>query len=365
MPLPSPTGRPMPDLDVPVPLPPEERVGVAVVGLGAYALNQIIPNIPATRRCRLAALVSGNAEKARTVARACGLGERHVYDYDGFDRIAGDEAVDAVYLILPNAMHRAWTERAFAAGKHVLCEKPMAGTVADCEAMIAAGRAAERTLMIAYRAQFDPYNLRAIDLVRGEGEGGSRIGTPRVAVGNHGRMLDLRDTRDEWRAKRDLAGGGSLFDIGIYSLNGVRYLLGEEPTEVAARFAPGSGRSEVEVEEGVVWSMQFPSGAVASCTSSYLIEDANRLQVQGDAGTVTLDPATGYYVRNLVLAREQTHERIVIPNANQFAEMLDEMAEAVQDGREPKTPGDEGLRDVRIMEAIYESAQAGEPVPLS
>lgn len=359
---PFPTGRPMPDLDADLPLPPDERVGVALVGLGAYTLNQILPNLAATRGCRLAALVSGNADKARAFARAYGLDERRIYDYDGFDQITEDETVEVVYIILPNGMHRAWTERAFAAGKHVLCEKPMAATAADCEAMIAAGREADRKLMIGYRAQFDSYNLRAIDLIRGEGK---QIGTPRLAVGSHGRTLDLSDSRDGWRAKKELAGGGSLFDIGIYSLNGVRYLLGEEPTEVTARFTAGSGRREVEVEEGVAWSMQFPSGAVASCTSSYLIEGVNRLQVQGDAGTVTLDPATKYYVRNLVLTQGRTHQRIVLPNANQFAAMLDEMAEAVRDDREPKTPGAEGLRDVRIMEAIYESAASGRPVSLS
>ncbi len=360
---PFPTGRPMPDLNDDLPLPPDERVGFAIVGLGAYALGQIIPNLSATRRCQLAAVVSGNADKARAVARAYGLPARHIYDYDGFDRIAEDETVDVVYVILPNTLHRAWTERAFAAGKHVLCEKPMAATVEDCEAMIAAGQEAGKKLMIGYRAQFDPYNLRAIDLVRGKGEDGSRIGTPRLVVGDHGRILDLDNPRDEWRAKQVLAGGGSLFDIGIYSLNGARYLLGEEPAEVAARYLPGSGRTEVE--EGVAWTMQFPSGAAASCTSSYLIEGAKRLRVQGTEGEVTLDPATDYYVRNLTLTRGTTHRRIVIPNPNQFAAMLDEMAEAVQADREPKTPGAEGLRDVRIMRAVYEAADTGRAVQLA
>ena len=303
----------MPDLDRDLPLPPDERVGFAVVGLGAYALGQIIPNLAATRRCRLAAVVSGNADKARAVARAYGLEERHVYGYDTFEHVADDEAVDVVYVILPNAMHRAWTERAFAAGKHVLCEKPMAPTVADCEAMIAAGRAAGKKLMIGYRAQFDPYNRRAIELVRGRDGQGGEIGTPRLVVGAHGRLLDLGDPRDGWRAKRELAGGGSLFDIGIYSVNGARYLLGEEPVEVAARYTPGSGRKEVTVEEGVVSTLTFPSGAVASCTSSYLIEAAKRLRVQGTEGEVTLDPATDYYVRNLTFTRRNVHRRIVLP----------------------------------------------------
>ena len=364
MSTPAPTGRPFPDLQDDLPQPPDERVGFAIVGLGAYALGQIIPNLSQSRRSRLAAVVSGNADKARTVARAYGLGDRHVYSYDTFDDVAEAETVDAVYVILPNTMHRAWTERAFEAGKHVLCEKPMAVTVEDCEAMIAAAEQAGKKLMIGYRAQYDPINRRAIELVRGEGDDGSRIGTPRLVIADHGRILDLSATRDEWRAQKELAGGGSLYDIGIYSLNGARYLLGEEPIEVTARYTPGSGRDEVDVEEGVVWSMQFPSGAVANCSSSYLVGQSKQMRVYGSDGEVTLDPATDYYARNLYLSNGNEETHIVIPNPNQFAAMLDEMAAAVQEDRAPKTPGEEGLRDVRIMQAIYESAASGRPVTL-
>ena len=202
----------MPQLQEPLPLPPEERVGFALVGLGGYALNQIAPNLAATRRARLAALVSGNPDKAAEVASAYGVGSDHVYSYDTFDRIAEDDAMDVVYVILPNALHHKWTERAFAAGKHVLCEKPMVGTVEACESMIAAGRQAGKKLMIGCRAQYDPYNLRAIEAIR-SGE----IGEPRLVIGAHGLRLG---SADQWRAKKELATGGSLFDIGIYSSTG-------------------------------------------------------------------------------------------------------------------------------------------------
>ena len=353
------TGRPMPELERPLPDPPDRRVGVALVGLGAYALNQIAPNLGATRHARLAALVSGNADKANAVADAYGVGRDHVYSYDTFDRIADDPDVDVVYVILPNALHREWTERAFAAGKHVLCEKPMAGTVADCEAMIEAGERAGKTLMIGYRAQFDPYNLRAIDLVQG-----GAVGEVHTIMADHGRILDLGDLRDQWRARKELAEGGSLYDIGIYSLNGARYLLGEEPVEVSATYLEPSGRDAVTVEEGIEWQMTFPSGARALCSSSYRVNDNKRIHVQGAEGEVTLDPATDYYVRNLVHKTADGAREIVIPQANQFARMLDEMAEAVQQGRAPKTPGAEGLRDVRIMEAIYRAADTGRSVSL-
>ena len=349
----------MPDLSQPLPDPPDRRVGFALVGLGAYALNQIAPNLGNTRHAKLTALVSGNRDKANTVADAYGIGRDHVYGYDTFDRIADDPEVDVVYVILPNAFHREWTERSFGAGKHVLCEKPMAGTVEDCRAMIEAGEAAGKQLMIGYRAQFDPYNLRATELVQG-----GEIGEVNTVMADHGRLLELDVLRDQWRADKELALGGSLFDIGIYSVNGARYLLGEEPTEVTATFLERSGRPEVTVEEGVEWQLTFPSGARQLGSSSYLVEQNKRIHVQGSEGEVTLDPATDYYVRNLTVGTELEHRQIVIPQANQFVPMLDEMALAARENRPPKTPGMEGLRDVRIMNAIYEAAETGRAVSI-
>ena len=358
------TGRPMPELYRPMPDPPTERVGFALVGLGAFALNEIAPHLPTTRHARLAALVSGNAEKRDRVGEAYGVAPEHRYSYETFDRIADDDAVDVVYIITPNAFHRELTERAFAAGKHVMCEKPMAPTVEDCEAMIAAGERAGKRLMIAYRAQYDPYNLRAIDLVQG-----GEIGDVGVIVADHQRILDLSDVRDQWRAKQELAGGGSLFDIGIYSVNGARYLTGEEPVEVSATYLERSDRPEVTVEEGIEWQMTFPSGARALCSSSYLVAGNKRIHVQGSEGEVTLDPATDYYIKNLTVKKGDETRQIVIPafdqpGGSQFAGELDEMALAVLENREPKTGGAEGLQDVRVMRAIYDAADSGRAVAL-
>lgn len=287
-------GQPMPELNTPLPLPPERRLGWAIVGLGSFALNQIIPSIADTQMCQLTALVSGNADKARTVARAYGVPERNIYSYDTFDEIRNNPDVDIVYIILPNALHAEWTIRAAQAGKHVLCEKPMAATVAKCEAMIEACRRAERKLMIAYRAQYEPYNLEAIRLVQ-SGE----LGKPRVIIAAHGRPLDLSRPRDQWRARKALAGGGSLYDIGIYSLNGTRYLTGEEPVEIRALMRPGSGDPRVEVEENVQWTMLFPSGVIANCSSSYNYAGTSRMIVEGTEAVLTMDPATAYYERKV------------------------------------------------------------------
>ena len=350
-------GQPMPKLENPLPLPPERRLGWAIVGLGSFALNQIIPSIADTQMCKLTALVSGNADKARTVASAYGVPERNIYSYDTFDQIRNNPDVDIVYIILPNALHAQWTIRAAQAGKHVLCEKPMAATVAECQAMIEACDRADRKLMIAYRAQYEPYNLEAIRLVQ-SGE----LGKPRVIVADHGRSLDLSRPRDQWRARKDLAGGGSLYDIGIYSLNGTRYLTGEEPTEIRAMMRPGSGDPRVEVEENIQWTMLFPSGVMANCSSSYHYADTNRIIVEGTEAILTMDPATAYYERKMWIRRGDSEEQRLLRDANQFALEMDHLAESVMQNKEPKTPGREGLQDVRLMQLIYEAAETGRPV---
>ena len=355
-------GRPFPE-DLQIGMPPEERVGFAIVGLGSYATGYIMPNLGNTKNAKLTALVSGSDEKLSAVGAAYGIPEEHRYGYENFDDIADDDAVDVVYIITPNVFHRDLVERAFAAGKHVLCEKPMAVTTEDCQAMIDAGKRAGKKLMIGYRTQFDPYNVKAIELIR---EG--RIGSPSTVVADHGHLLPLDSPKNQWRAKQDVAGGGSLYDIGIYNINGARYLLGEEPTAVRAKRHKGSGRPEVTVEEEIEWQMFFPSGVIANCSSSYLTTNNKRIHVQGDKGELTLDPATNYWIRALKISdrsQENHHiEEIQIPNANQFVPMLEEMAAAVLENREPKTAGAEGLQDVKIMEAIYQAAETGEEVTI-
>lgn len=349
-------GRPMPELENPLPLPPDGRVGWAVVGLGDFALNQILPAIGDTRMCRLSAVVSGNADKARQVAQAYGVAPGSVYSYEDFDRIRDNPDVQVVYVILPNALHREWTTRAARAGKHVFCEKPMAVTVEDCRAMIQACGAARRKLMIAYRAQFEPHANLARQMIR---EG--RIGAVRSVAGEHGRMLELDKPRDQWRARKELAGGGSLYDIGIYNINTARYLLGEEPVEVTATLRD-SDDPRVTVETNVDYTMRFASGARGSFNSSYGYQNTKRLQVMGTEGTIELDPATEYYGNRLLLKKEQATEQREIRPTNQFAAEMDHFAECVMHDRAPQTPGEEGMRDVAIMQAIYEAARAGRPV---
>jgi glucose-fructose oxidoreductase len=355
-----PTGRPVPEMEQEMPTEPGRRLGWAVVGLGKFALNQILPSFGESRSSKLVALVSGNRQKAEQVASRYGVEPRNLYDYDTFDRIADNPEVDVVYIILPNALHAEYTVRAFKAGKHVFCEKPMAVTAEECETMIRAGREAGRKLMVAYRAQFEPHNVEAIRRVR-EGE----VGPLRFVTSDHGRILDPKDPADQWRMVKSLAGGGSLYDIGIYSLQAARYLTGEEPVEVFGQIANTKDDPRFrEVEDRVVFQLQFPSGAVANLSSSYSTSSVKRIQAFGEKGSLILDPATEYEGNKLTLQTEKGRQEVKVKEQSQFAAEMDHFSQSVMGNRDPKTPGEEGLRDIRIMQAIYQSAREGRPVSM-
>ncbi|HEU4539383.1 MAG TPA: Gfo/Idh/MocA family oxidoreductase, partial [Polyangiaceae bacterium] len=279
--------------------PGGRKLGWAIVGLGKFATEQLLPAFTACSRSRVAALVSGSPDKARALAARYGVAPKSVYDYAGFDRLRDDPAVDVVYVVLPNSMHAEYTIRAARAGKHVMTEKPMATKVEDASAMIEACRAAGRRLMVAYRAQFEPHNRAAVAAVRA-----GELGAVKLIVADHGRRLDPNDPADTWRTKRDLAGGGSLVDIGIYSLQAARYITGEEPTEVSATLSsPPNDPRFAEVEESVAFTLRFPGGAVATCTSSYGIATVKRYRVMGEKGYLDLDPATSYEGNKLRFGR--------------------------------------------------------------
>jgi predicted dehydrogenase len=342
-------------------LPPEQRMGFAIVGLGHLALGQVLPAFAQSRRARPTALVSGDRAKATKVAGEYGISAKSLYDYKTFDRLRDDKTVDAVYIALPNSLHAEFTVRAAEAGKHVLCEKPMATSVADGERMIAACAKAGKQLMIAYRMQYEPYNREAIRMARA-----GELGHLKAFS-----ALNCQDAGDphQWRLKKALAGGGPLPDLGIYCLNAARYLTGEEPVEVAAMLhaTPNDPRF-VEVEEQVDFMLRFPSGLQASCTTSYGCHDNKRYRLMGDAGWLELDPAFPYQGQQLRVSRAgRSGEDVVarrLDNKNQFALELDHFAERAAAGKKACTPGEEGLQDVRLIAAIYEAARKGASVKL-
>jgi predicted dehydrogenase len=338
--------------------PGARKIGYAIVGLGSYATRQIMPRFKDTEHCRLTALVSGSPEKAAKLAAEYGVPARSIYNYQNFDRIADNPDVDVVYVILPNSMHMEYTVRAARAGKHVMCEKPMAISVRECEQMIEACRRANRKLMLGYRSRFQAHNIEAIRIAR-SGE----LGPLRTITAEHG--FNAGDPA-QWRLNRPLSGGGSLMDIGVYSLNATRYLTGEEPVEVAA--VEHTDRSDPRfrtVEDTINFMLRFPSGVIANCISAYSSAH-NRYRVVGSNGWVEVDPATPYSGQQLrVRLRNQTQEREIRETKNQWAGQLDHMAECIRTGAQPIVDGQEGLKDVRIIEAIYRAAREGRTIKLA
>lgn len=338
---------------------PDRPLGYAIVGLGSYGLGVIIPQFANCRHSRLAAVVSGDPAKAARVAAEHGVPARSVYSYADFDRIRDDPAVDIVYVCLPNALHAEYTIRAAKAGKHVMCEKPMAVSVAECEAMIAACKAAGRKLMIGYRCHFEPFNVEAMRLART-----GAAGTIRYVRSEHGFVQ--RDP-SKWRLKRALSGGGSLMDMGVYSLQAARYMTGEEPVAVTARESTNRRDPRfTEVEDMIDWTLEFPSGAIAGCQSMYSANQ-NHILLMGDKGRIELEPATRYEGNHLWTGKDGREVPVTPPpgpGATQFVGQLDHLAQCVRSGREPIVSGEEGLRDMRIVEAIYRSAREGRTIRL-
>jgi predicted dehydrogenase len=342
-------------------LPPDKRLGVALVGLGKLTLGELLPAFAHSKFARPAALVSGDRAKAERTAQQYGIDAKHIYDYTSFDRIRDDPAIDIVYVVLPNSMHAEYTIRAAGAGKHVLCEKPMATSVDDCRQMIAACEKAQKLLMIAYRLQYEPFHREVVRVVRA-----GELGKLRNFVTANGQQQ--KDPK-EWRLKRAMSGGGALPDIGIYCLNAARYLSGEEPVEISALAysTPGDPRFR-EVEEQIDFLLRFPSGFMASCASSYNAYESKGYRVLCEQGWLELDPAYSYRGLRLRSAKKvgQT-QQISEPKPeekNQFATEIDHFARCVLDKKKPRTPGEEGMQDMRIIEAIYKAADSGQVVKL-
>jgi predicted dehydrogenase len=339
---------------------PDRKLGYAIVGLGYYGLQTILPQFVNCEHSRVTALVSGDRAKALATATKYGVPERSIYTYADFDRIRDNPDVDIVYVCLPNSMHAEYTIRAAKAGKHVMCEKPMAVSVAECEAMIRACKTAGKKLMIGYRCHFEPFNLEAMRLAKT-----GAAGKIRYVRSEHG---FVQGDPNKWRLKRALSGGGSLMDMGIYSLQAARYMTGEEPIAVTARESTDRRDPRFrEVEDMIEWTLEFPSGAIAGCQSMYSANQ-NHILLMGDKGRIELEPATRYDGNKMWTGRDGRETAITSPppgpGKTQFAGQLDHLAECILDGREPIVSGEEGLRDMRIVEAIYRSVREGRTVKL-
>jgi predicted dehydrogenase len=324
----------------------------AVVGLGHIAQVAVLPAFAHARRnSRLVALVSDDPAKLRALSKKYRVEE--TYSYEQYETCL--ENVDAVYIALPNSLHAEYTIRAAKAGVHVLCEKPMAVTVRECERMIAACRDHRVKLMIAYRLHFEPINLKVVDLVRR-----GRIGVPKFFNSSFAMRVRENDIRT-----RKKMGGGTLYDIGVYCINAARYLFRAEPSEVVA-IAVNSGVSKLsEIDESTGALLRFSGGRVAAFVTSFNAADVASYRIVGTKGQLHVNPAYEYAEGlgyELTIDGKTTRQRI--GRRDQFAPELLYFSDCIEKDRIPEPSGEEGLQDVRIVEALYRSASAGKAIAI-
>jgi glucose-fructose oxidoreductase len=318
--------------------------------MGHIAQVAVLPAFAHARRnSRLVAIVSDDATKRRELGRRYKL--EATYSYEEYDECLAN--VDAVYIALPNSQHAEYTLRAAKAGVHVLCEKPLAVTVRECRRMIDACRWNRVKLMVAYRLHFEEVNLRAIDLVRR-----GRIGEPKFFNSSFSMTVRSGDIRTK-RAE----GGGTLYDIGVYCINAARYLFRKEPTEVMAISVNGGSGKFAEIDESTAAILRFEGDRVASFVTSFNAHDVAAYRVVGTKGQIQVDPAYEY-AEGLAyrLSVNGKSERKRTGKRDQFAPELLHFSDCILKNREPEPSGEEGLQDVRIVEALYRSAKTGKAV---
>ncbi len=327
---------------------------VAIMGLGSYG-SRVADAMQACTKAKLVGVISGTPSKIQTWRDKYGIPEKNCYNYENFDNIKNNPDIDAVYVITPNGLHKDQVIRVAKAGKHAICEKPMAINAKEGKAMVDACKTAGVKLLVGYRMHFEPKTLEIIRM-RKDGEFGKvmffqglcgfRIGDP-----------------TQWRLNKKLAGGGSMMDIGIYAINGSRYMIGEEPVWVTAQ---ETKTDMVKFKEGVDETIQFqfgfPSGAVASCLSTYAMNNLDRFFLDAEKGWAEMQPSTGYGpIKGRTNKGELTH-----PHVTHQTVQMDEFAGIILEGKQPIVPvdGEEGLKDLKIIDAIYHAAKTGKKVSL-
>lgn len=326
------------------------RLGIAFVGLGNYATNYLATAVKETEHCYVAGIVTGTPSKIPRWQSEYSIPDANVYNYQNFDSIKDNPDIDIVYVVLPNSMHAEYTIRAAQAGKHVICEKPMAITAKECDDMIAACKKAGKLLSIGYRLHFEPYNLEMI-----------RLGTQKI-YGDIKKMsagfgFPAGDP-NQWRLKKAMAGGGPLVDVGVYCIQGFCYTTGLEPIAVTAKEGPKTNPQKFkDVEQSLSWQMEMPGGLVCEGRASYG-ENMNFLRADAEKGTFELTSAFNYTGQ----AGYTPEGRMNFPHINQQARQMDDFALAIKNNRPTPVPGEMGRRDVRIIEAIYEAMNTGKRI---
>ena len=326
----------------------DKKLGVALVGLGNYATNELTPALQETSLCYLNGIVTGTPAKIEKWKQQYNIPGKNVYNYENFDNIANNDSIDVVYVVLPNSMHKEFVIRAAKAGKHVFCEKPMGLTSKECEEMIAACKNAGVRLFVGYRLHTDPYHKAAMKFRDGgdsgilyvQSEFGFKIGDP-----------------TQWRLRKALAGGGSMMDLGIYAIQAARYSIGKEPLSVTAQEYKTDYEKFAEVDETVTWQMEFPGGHVSNSYTSYTTP-ANHLYISTERRWFNLMPAFGYGGIQGMTNEGEINFRPV----NQQAVQMDTHSKCILDNLESDASGEEGLKDLKVIEAVYKSIQSGTKV---
>ncbi len=326
---------------------PAKKLGIALVGLGGYSSGQLAPALQHTKNCYLAGIVTGTPEKAKIWSAKYNIPQKNIYNYDNFDSIAQNPDIDIVYVVLPVSMHKEFTIRAAKAGKHVICEKPMALNAADCREMIAACKQANRMLSIGYRLHFEPHNIEVM-----------RLGQQQIL----GKVTQLENANgfvyggdpNAWRLKKALSGGGGLMDMGIYAIQGARYTLGQEPIAVKATQEKTKPELFKDVDETVFWELEFPGGFMSKGKSSYN-NNWGSLKAKTAKGFFELEPAYGYGG----IEGKTSNGPMNFPQVIQQALQMDDFANCINLKKQTRVPGEEGLKDMLVVDAIYRSLDSG------
>lgn len=327
---------------------------VAIMGLGGYG-TRVADAMQSSKKAKLVGVISGTPSKIKDWQSKYNIPEKNCYNYENYGDIKNNPDIDAVYVITPNGLHHDQVIGVANAGKHVICEKPMALNAKEGKEMIEACEKANVKLLVGYRMHFEPNTLEIIRM-RNEGEFGKILffqGLSGFKIGDP----------TQWRLNKELAGGGAMMDIGIYSVNGARYMVGEEPVWVTAQETKTNPEKFKEgVDETIMFQMGFPSGAVASCLSTYSMNNLDRFFLNGENGFAELQPATGYGP-----IKGRTHKgELNKPHVIHQTVQMDEMAGIILEGKKPVVPvdGEEGLKDLKIIDAIYQAVKSGKKVDL-
>jgi predicted dehydrogenase len=327
---------------------------VAVMGIGTYG-TMVAEGLQSCQKAKLVGVVSGTPSKIKDWQAKYKIPEKNCYNYETFDQVKDNPDIDALYVTTPNALHKDQVIRIAKAGKHAICEKPMALNAKEAAEMVAACKKANVKLLVGYRMHFEPKTLEVVRM-RKAGEFGKIMffqGLCGFRAGNP----------NQWRLNKKLAGGGSLMDIGIYALNGSRYMIGEEPIWVTAQETKTNPEKFKEgIDETIAFQLGFPSGVVASCLSTYNMNYLDKFYLVGERGFAEMQPSTGYGpIRGRTNKGELTHE-----HKNHQAVQMEEMAGIILEGKQPIIPvdGEEALKDMKIIDAIYEAVKKGKRVDL-